>query len=243
MKKTLVIIALGAGFLLSCVAYADPPAGATAECKDGTYYTGTSHQGACHGHQGVKTWLDNGSSSGGSSTSSGSSSSGASTSSSSGKSKPSSSSGAAATSTSSSGTPPAGAIAKCKDGTYYSGTSHQGACRGHQGVAEWLDKGSSTSGGSATSKTTTTPAPTPAPAPAPKPAPATTSTSHAPTPSSEIQQKAGGGPGLVWVNSESKVYHCSGDQWYGKTKEGSYMSEAAAKAAGNRAAGGKECGG
>jgi len=248
MNKTLVTIALGTGILFSCVAFADPPAGATAECKDGTYYTGTSHQGACHGHQGVKTWLDKDSGSGSSSSSSGgtSSSSSSTGSASSGKSKSSGSSAGAAASTSS-GTPPAGAIAKCKDGTYYSGTAHQGACKGHQGVAEWLDKGSSS-----TSKTTSTPVAAPAPAPVPKPTPAPTPAATpaaapaahaAPTPSSQIQQKAGGGPGLVWVNSESKVYHCQGDQWYGKTKEGSYMSEAAAKAAGNRAAGGKECGG
>ena len=51
----------------------------------------------------------------------------------------------------------------------------------------------------------------------------------------------GGGADKVWVNSGSKVYHCPGGKYYGKTKAGSYMSEADAKAAGNHAVSKKGC--
>lgn len=51
----------------------------------------------------------------------------------------------------------------------------------------------------------------------------------------------GGGPGQVWVNTATKVYHCPGTQYYGTTKRGEYVTEAAARASGAHAAGGRTC--
>jgi hypothetical protein len=41
--------------------------------------------------------------------------------------------------------------------------------------------------------------------------------------------------GMVWVNTNTKVYHYSTDSHYGTTKAGKFMAEADAKAAGYRA--------
>src|SRR6267143_1199441 len=44
------------------------------------------------------------------------------------------------------------------------------------------------------------------------------------------------GAGMVWVNTDSGIYHKPGTHWYGKTKKGKYMTEADAIKAGYHAA-------
>ncbi|HZV94029.1 MAG TPA: hypothetical protein VFF72_12490 [Caldimonas sp.] len=125
---------------------------------------------------------------------------------------------------------PAGSTGMCKDGTYTTHSTKKGACAGHKGVKDWFEAAAA--------------------APAMKPAETTTSTKAMPAPSAtttsttktaSMAPAAGGGPGQVWVNTSTKVYHCQGTKYYGKTKHGEYMTEAAAKAAGDHADHGKAC--
>jgi hypothetical protein len=64
-----------------------------------------------------------------------------------------------------------------------------------------------------------------------KASPKTTTTAAS---ASDSQIAAAKSSGMVWVNTDSGVYH-KGGRWYGKTKTGKFMSEADAKAAGYKA--------
>src|SRR5215469_1672308 len=71
-------------------------------------------------------------------------------------------------------------------------------------------------------------------------APSQPGTQPAPT-TTQRATPAPTGAGQVWVNTASKVYHCPGTRWYGKTQQGSYMPEAEARAQGARPDHGKAC--
>ena len=139
---------------------------------------------------------------------------------------------------------PAGSMGLCKDGSYSTAAEKKGACRGHQGVKDWYGDAAAATAAPATSER----------APAPPPSATTTTTtqttkSMAPTTAvagrtsgaPTEQPAAGGGPGQVWANTSTKVYHCQGDKYYGTTKHGAYMSEADAKAKGYHGDHGKAC--
>lgn len=99
----------------------------------------------------------------------------------------------------------------CKDGTTTNAQNKRGACAGHGGVKSWDGPEASA---------------TPAPSSTATPAPASGNS---------------GGPGQVWVDLPAKIYYCSGDRSYGKTKSGQYVSEADAVKMGARPGHGKSC--
>lgn len=194
-KLVLAVCLLSPAALL----HAQTPAGSTGQCKDGTYSTSSSKNGACQGHKGVKAWFA------------------ASTT----QSKPASTGATTKTPLNSSASPTAaGASGQCNDGTYSTAAKKDGACRGHKGVKAWFSAPSNTSSSAS-------------PAHA---APVATAPNAVTTPA-----VPGGGKGQVWVNTDTKVYHCSGDRYYGKTKKGAYMSEADAKTKGFHPDAGKAC--
>src|SRR5207302_11378194 len=100
----------------------------------------------------------------------------------------------------------------------------------------------------ATKKERASPTATPAPSACPANAlskignlfkPKATASPAAKTTASSAEANAtrapGGGHGLVWVNTESHIYHKEGSRFYGKTKQGKYVSEADAIKEGDHA--------
>jgi len=83
------------------------------------------------------------------------------------------------------------------------------------------------------------------PATTTKPAPANTSAAKVPAPSTTPASKPAAAQqtppantaGMVWVNTDSGIHHKPGTRYYGKTKQGKYMTEADAIKAGYRPAG------
>jgi hypothetical protein len=205
MKILVICTAIGASLtLLSAISYAaapaNAPAGTTGLCKDGSYYSGPTKKGACKGHKGVKDWYAEPAAAA----------------------TPAPAAHPAATAAAAA---PAGSTGLCKDGTYYSGPTKKGACKGHKGVKDWYGA----------------PAAAAATAPATAAPPTPTVASPATSPAPKVAAAPGGAAGKVWVNNSTKVYHCPGDKWYGKTKEGEYMPEAEATAHGFRPDHGKTC--
>jgi Protein of unknown function (DUF3761) len=135
---------------------------------------------------------------------------------------------------------PAGATGQCKDGTYTTATNKSGACRGHQGVKEWFATSAPAAAAAAPGAAASTAKSSAAAAPAAASGAAKSTASHVSTATTE--QAPGGGPGMVWLNTATNVYHCPGTQYYGKTKAGAYMTEAEAKAKGAHADHNKPCG-
>ena len=252
MKNILIPLAASLA-LVATGAWAKAPADATGECKDGTYTTSASKEGACSSHGGVKKWMakedkaaekkDK------AATKSEEKAKAASKADEKGKAATKADEkGKAAEKATASTAKPADATGECKDGTYTTSASKSGACAGHKGVKTWYEtnapKPDAKAAASAPAKSSTASTPAAAPSPAATSSAASSNTSassKAATPAAQRQAAAGGGAGKVWVNTDSKVYHCEKDALYGKTKQGEYMSESDAIAKGAHGSHGKSC--
>jgi hypothetical protein len=158
---------------------------------------------------------------------------------------------------------PAGTTAICKDGSYYFGQSKGDACKSHGGVKAWYEApdvgakgapsnsarapGSSNPAAAARSIAEGASAPPSASiGPSRASVQAANASAEAAKPPANIaadQDPApGGGAGLVWASDGSKVYRCEGDNLYGRTIPGKYLSERDAKSKGLQSQSGKACG-
>jgi hypothetical protein len=121
---------------------------------------------------------------------------------------------------------PAGATAKCKDGSYTDATSHRGACRGHGGVDQWLAAGAGKSAKSEAKGKDTGKAATPAAAP-------TTAAAAAPSGPPPAEATAKCKDGSYWTNPSHRgacKKHGGVDQWLAANASASKASAASAAA-------------
>lgn len=143
---------------------------------------------------------------------------------------------------------PAGTTVQCKDGSYASPDTKSGACRGHKGIKTWFGKAADAKAApaaAAAAPAAAAPAVETQSASVDKTGVAPSTGTATKTPGApdltKMAAAPGGGAGKVWANDETKVYHCMGDRYYGKTKKGEYLSEADAKAKGMHASHNKTC--
>ncbi len=133
-------------------------------------------------------------------------------------------------------TAPAGSTVQCNDDSYASPDTKSGACRGHKGIKIWYGKAMGAAAAPAVQTQSAAVSKTGI-------APSTGGATKTPAKNDPATMTAapGGAAGKVWANDETKVYHCMGDRYYGKTKKGEYLSEADAKAKGMHASHNKAC--
>ena len=134
------ILAFGLPMFVAPASAQGRPKNATAQCKDGTYSSAKTKQGACSKHGGVQTWFADEKAGTAVAAPTTPKPSAAPTPTAAASDAP---KGGGTTKTTGKATAkpsadaPPNATAKCKDGSYSFAKQHSGACSHHGGVAEW----------------------------------------------------------------------------------------------------------
>jgi hypothetical protein len=205
---------LGAATVCLAQVPAGAPYGATGQCKDGTYTTSPKKSGACSGHHGVKTWFATVG----------------------GPTNPDIKSGRTSQKTAAKQAANSDETVNPHDNSTMSNARADAVNKksGNDAVATPNDNGKSIPGPAANGTTASNSGAT---------GKSSRNTAKASASGSVAEHNAapGGGPGMVWLNTKSNVYHCYGSEWYGKTKSGKYVSEKDAVNAGAKPDHGKSC--